>query len=62
MFFSDFGTIGPGGSAFGGLLIPNLPVLVGSGLTIYVGFVTSRGPSIVPFSAISSPSSAIVIN
>jgi hypothetical protein len=44
------------------VLIPPLPILVGSGLAFHAGFVTSTSPSWIPFSAISPPSTAIVIN
>lgn len=44
------------------LLIPNLPFLTNSGLTLYAGFVTSLSPTWIPFSAVSAPSPPIVIN
>jgi hypothetical protein len=43
------------------LLIPNLPFLYNSGLTLYAGFVASLSQGLVPFSAVSSPSPPIVI-
>ncbi|GAB4155685.1 MAG: hypothetical protein Fur0037_24050 [Planctomycetota bacterium] len=43
------------------LLIPNLPFLYNSNLTVFAGFVASQSPGIVPFSAVSSPSPPIVI-
>lgn len=62
MFINDFSFLNAGGDGFAVLLIPNLPVLVGSNFPIYCGFVTSDQPGMVPFTGISSPSSVILIN
>lgn len=43
-------------------LIPNLPLLANSGLAFHAGFVTSLSPTWTPFTAISAPSTPIVIN
>ena len=44
------------------VLIPNLPLLANSGLAFHAGFVTSLSPTWTPFTAISAPSTPIVIN
>ncbi|MEZ5965781.1 MAG: hypothetical protein R3F56_18240 [Planctomycetota bacterium] len=54
------GVIGANDRAFGGMLIPNLPVLVNSGLTLYLAFVL-HGASLT-FTGESLPSTPIVIN
>ena len=50
------------GSGFAALSIPNLASLVGSGLRIHVGFVTSAPGTFFPWTGISAPSAPIVIN
>ena len=55
------GVISASGNAFGSLFIPNLPVLVGSGLTLHAAFVTMQLPN-MNFLASSAPSQPIVIN
>ncbi|MBK8975122.1 MAG: hypothetical protein IPM29_04305 [Planctomycetes bacterium] len=62
MLLNGYGTLTGTGGGFGALQIPALPVLAGSGLTMHVAFVTSLSPALLPFSGISTPSSAIVIN
>jgi hypothetical protein len=56
------GTIGGGGQAFGGMLIPNSPILKNSGLQLYVGFVTFKLPNFAPWVSVSAPSPVITIN
>lgn len=55
------GVIGPNDRAFGGFLIPNLPVLRNSGLTLYLAFVL-HGQQSLNFTGQSLPSLPIVIN
>jgi hypothetical protein len=62
MLLSGFGPLDASGNGFSVLLIPNLPILINSGFTIYMGYVTWPVPPISPFSATSPPSSPIVIN
>jgi hypothetical protein len=59
---NNLGTLNVNSQATAVLLIPNLPFLTNSGLTLYAGFFTSQSPTWIPFSAISSPSPPIVIN
>ena len=59
---NNSGTLNSNSQATTVLLIPNLPLLQNSGLTMYAAFFTSLSPSWVPFSAVSPPSSPIVIN
>lgn len=64
MLISAHGFLDSQGRGFGGLVIPNLPVLAGSNLHIYLGFVTGPGPfpNIFPWTGISAPSAPIIVN
>ncbi len=61
LLFGGEGQLGPTGVATGQLFIPNLPILVGSGLTFYAAVVTLQLPS-YNFLGASPPSAPIVIN
>lgn len=56
------GTFNSSGKAFGGMLIPNAPILKNSGLTLYACFVTFKAPNFAPWISVSSVSRPIVIN
>lgn len=62
LLLNGAGTLNAMAQAYPVVLIPPLPILVGSGLTFHAGFVTSSSPTWVPFAAISPPSSPIVVN
>ena len=62
MLLNGFGALDMAGNGFSALLIPNLPILVNSGFTIYMGYATWPMPPTSPFSAVSPPSAPIVIN
>jgi hypothetical protein len=55
------GRIGASGQAFGGMLIPNLSILVGSNLHLYVAFITYE-TDFFQWKTISAPSLPIIIN
>jgi len=59
---NNVGNLNGNAQATAVMLIPNLPLLQNSGLTIYSGFFTSMSPTWTPFSAVSPPSAPIVIN
>jgi hypothetical protein len=61
MLIGAQGVIGPSDRAFGGMLIPNLPILRNSGLTLYLAFAL-HGQQSLNFTGQSSPSLPIVIN
>lgn len=56
------GTIGTGGRSFGGMAIPNSPILKNSGLQLYGAFVTFKQPNFTPWISVSAPSQVITIN
>ena len=56
------GTINSSGRGFGGMLIPNAPILKNSGFKLYAGFVTFKNPNIFPWVSVSAPSRVITIN
>lgn len=59
---NNHGTLNGNAQATVVFLIPNLPVLVNSNLSVYAGFITSSFPGWLPFNAVSAPSAPIVIN
>ncbi|MGE3174966.1 MAG: hypothetical protein AB7O97_20225 [Planctomycetota bacterium] len=62
LLINNIGTLNGSAQATTVFLIPNFPFLQGSGLPIYAAFITSQSPTGTPFSAVSAPSPAIVIN
>ena len=59
---NGMGTFNATGNAFGTLNIPNEPVLVNSGFTMYVAFFTYQAPNLLSWKSVSLPSPKIVIN
>lgn len=62
LMVNSLGTLNSNSQGTAVLLIPNFPFLYNSGLTLYAAFITSATPAGVPFSAVSAPSTGIVIN
>jgi hypothetical protein len=59
---NNIGNLNSNSQATAVFLIPNFPFLIGSGLAVYAGFITSQSPTGTPFTAVSAPSAPIVIN
>ncbi|MEQ1631675.1 MAG: hypothetical protein ABL997_04845 [Planctomycetota bacterium] len=62
LMVNSLGTLNTNSQGTAVLLIPNFPFLQNSGLALYAAFITSTTPAGIPFSAISAPSTPIVIN
>lgn len=62
LLINRVGLIGSNGEAYGGLIIPNSPILRNSGLKLYAGFVTFKPPNFAPWVSVSPPSRVITIN
>jgi len=62
MLINRVGVIGSNGEGYGGLIIPNSPILRNSGVQLYAGFVTFKLPNFAPWVSVSPPSKVITIN
>lgn len=62
LLINRVGVIGSSGESYGGMIIPNSPILKNSGLQLYANFVTFKPPNFAPFVSVSPPAKVITIN